>query len=376
MSRRFVDNDKLDWHKIGYVARSAFAVLLSATVLIGGGWFVYSKAHGMYMSWRTADDYIGEGTEERVEVLIPLGPSQTQVGDILTEAGVVKSTKSFRKAAQESGKWPELKAGRYRLPKELPAEVAFRMLLDPDNQIRLEITFPEGTTVAEQFTIMDTNTKGIALTAKDMQKAAKTPEKLGLPKYAKNKLEGFLFPSTYVVAEPPAAADVLKGQIKQYKKIAEKLSLEGRAKELKVKPFEVVTVASIIAAEVTKPADQPMVAAVIYNRLEKGMKLEMDSTVHYAVGKTGKVTTTAEDRKSKSPYNTYRHEGLPPGPISNPGETALEAALSPADSDALFFVTVDLDTGETRFASTLAEHNANKKIFQAWCAANKDRGQC
>ena len=88
MSRRFVDNDKLDWRKIGYVARSAFAVLLSAAILFGGGWFVYSKTHDAYMSWRTADDYIGEGNGEFVEVLIPMGPSQTQVGDLLTEAGV------------------------------------------------------------------------------------------------------------------------------------------------------------------------------------------------------------------------------------------------------------------------------------------------
>ena len=115
---------------------------------------------------------------------------------------------------------------------------------------------------------------------------------------------------------------------------------------------------------------------MIYNRLEKGMKLEMDSTVHFAVGKSGKVTTTAEDRKSESPYNTYRHKGLPPGPISNPGETALEAALNPADTDAIFFVTVNLDTGETLFAATNEEHEANRRVFQQWCADNSDRGLC
>ncbi|MFT3886827.1 MAG: endolytic transglycosylase MltG [Arachnia sp.] len=376
MSRRFVDNDKLDWRKIGYVARSVFAVLLSASILMGGGWFVYSKAHAFYMEWRTADDYIGEGTGEFVEVLIPMGPSQTQVGDLLTEAGVVKSTKTFRKVAQESGKWPDLQAGRYRLPKQIPAETAFQMMLDPANQIRLDITFPEGTTMMEQFKIMGANKVGITLTAADMEKAAAKPEKLGLPSYAKKGLEGYLFPSTYVVAEPPSASAVLKSQVSQFKKIADKISLEGRAKELERSPHEVVTVASIIAAEVTKPADQPMVAAVIYNRLEKKMKLEMDSTVHYAVGKVGKVTTTAEDRKNKSPYNTYVHKGLPPGPISNPGETALEAALSPADTDALFFVTVNPDTGETLFAATNAQHEQNKKKLFAWCAANPDRGIC
>ncbi|HMS36337.1 MAG TPA: endolytic transglycosylase MltG [Arachnia sp.] len=381
MSRRFVDNDKLDWHKIGYVARSAFAVLLSATILFGGGWFVYSKAHDAYMSWRTTDDYIGEGTDP-VEVVIPPGSTPTQMGDILTEAGVVKSTKAFRKAAQESGQSDKLSYGRFRLLKELPAETAFQMLLDEKNQIRISVTFPEGTTMAEQFNIVETaknketGAKLVALTAADMEKAAKKPEKLGLPKYAKDKLEGYLFPSTYVVAEPPSASALLKSQVTQFKKIAKKLSLEGRAEELKVKPADIVKIASIIAAEVPNADDQPKVAAVIYNRLEKGMKLEMDSTVHFAVGKSGKVTTTAEDRKSESPYNTYRHKGLPPGPISNPGETALEAALNPADTDAIFFVTVNLDTGETLFAATNEEHEANKKMLWAWCEANADRGLC
>ncbi len=381
MSRRFVDNDKLDWHKIGYVARSAFAVLLSAAVLFGGGWFVYSKTHDVYIAWRTTDDYIGEGTDP-VEVVIPPGSTPTQTGDILTEAGVVKSTKASSKAARESGQSEKLSYGRFRLLKELPAETAFQMLLNPKNQIRITITFPEGTTMAEQFDIVetaknkDTGAKLVALTAADMEEAAKKPEKLGLPKYAKDKLEGYLFPSTYVVAEPPSASALLKSQVKQFKKIAEKISLEGRASELKVKPADVVKIASIIAAEVPNADEQPMVAAVIYNRLEKGMKLEMDSTVHFAVGKSGRVTTTAEDRKSESPYNTYRHKGLPPGPISNPGQTALEAALNPADTDAIFFVTVDLDTGETLFAATNEEHEANRRVFQKWCADNSDRGLC
>ncbi|WP_197512511.1 endolytic transglycosylase MltG [Tessaracoccus coleopterorum] len=135
-----------------------------------------------------------------------------------------------------------------------------------------------------------------------------------------------------------------------------------------------MTTASIIASEVTKPEDQPMVASVIYNRLAQGMMLEMDSTVHYAVGKSGKVTTTAEDRADPSPYNTYMHKGLPPGPISNPGRTALAAALNPADSDALFFVTVNPETGDTRFAATLEEHNANVALFRQWCSANP--GSC
>lgn len=370
MSPAFTDNDgRLDWRKIGYHARSVFAVLLSLTVLVGGGWFVYSKAHDAYIAWRTTDDYIGDGAEE-AQVLIPRGASLTQMGDLLTEAGVVRSTKAFRNAARESGQADKIQAGRYRLKKQLPAETVVAMLLDSKNLVLLEVVFPEGTTNAEQFDIIADKT---GLSLEDIQAATVDTTQYPLPAYANGALEGFLFPAKYQVAEPPVAAAVLSTQVKQFNTIAEKINLEGVAAESGLAPLDVVTTASIIASEVKKPADQPMVAAVIYNRLAAGMKLEMDSTVHFAVGKKGSVTTTAEERATDSPYNTYVYPGLPPGPISNPGQTALEAALSPADTDALYFVTVDLDTGETRFAATLPEHEANVKLFQQWCSDHQGR---
>ena len=232
------------------------------------------------------------------------------------------------------------------------------------------VGFPEGTTALEQAAIIADKT---GLAAADITAAAADTSAFALPAYAAGRLEGFLFPSTYAVQEPPQAAAIFATQVKQFGVVAEEISLEGRAAEMSVEPLSVVTIASIIASEVSEPADQPKVAAVIYNRLEQGMPLQMDSTVHYGVGKSGRVTTTAEDRAVESPYNTYLNTGLPPGPISNPGKSALEAALSPADIGSLFFVTVDLDTGETRFADTLEEHNANVALFQAWCQANTGR---
>lgn len=374
MSPAFIDNDgRLNWRKIGYHARSAFAVLLAIAVLGGGGWFVYSKANDAYIEWRTQDDYIGEGTEA-VEVLIPPGgPTPTQIGDLLTEAGVVKSTKTFRKVAIESGRWSELKAGRYKVKKQLPSEAALDMILDPKNLVVLDVLFQEGTTLAEQQQIILKKDK---LDVKeDALKAAYDASKYAnLPDYAGGTLEGFLFPAKYQVAEPVDPAAIVTTQLKQFGNIAGKLDLVNRAKELGITPLQAVTTASIIAAEVPDKDDQPMVAAVIYNRIKKGMKLQMDSTVHYAVGKSGKVTTTAEDRANPSAFNTYVHAGFPPAPISNPGETALAAALQPAATDALFFVTVNPSTGDTRFAATEEEHQANVKLFQQWCSENK--GSC
>jgi UPF0755 protein len=112
-----------------------------------------------------------------------------------------------------------------------------------------------------------------------------------------------------------------------------------------------------------------MVAQVLENRLSDGMKLQLDTTVNYANGKTG-ITTTPEDRANPSPYNTYFNPGLPPGAIDNPGEDAIRAVLNPTPGPWRFFVVVDPDTGDTRFAETAEEHAANVRIFQQWLQEN------
>jgi UPF0755 protein len=131
----------------------------------------------------------------------------------------------------------------------------------------------------------------------------------------------------------------------------------------------VLTHASLVQAEAATPEDMAMVARVIQNRLAIGMPLQFDTTVNYATGKSG-ITTTPEDRANPSPYNTYAHAGLPPGPIDNPGEDALRAVLSPAAGDWIYFVVVNPDTGETRFAVTAEEHAANVALFQQWLREN------
>ena len=126
-----------------------------------------------------------------------------------------------------------------------------------------------------------------------------------------------------------------------------------------------LTKASLVQAEAGTAEDMAKVASVLKNRLADGMPLQLDTTVNYANGKTG-ITTTPEDRQNPSPYNTYVHPGLPPGPIGNPGEEALRAVLTPAPGDWRFFVVVNPDTGETRFATTGAEHQQNVALFQQW----------
>ncbi len=370
MSPAFVDNDgNFDWRKLGYHARSGFAVLLSLAVLVGGGWFVYAKAQDAWVDFRTADDYIGEGTDD-VVVIIPSGASVTQMGDILVENDVVKSTKEFRNQVSKLGVDGQLQAGRFQLRKQIPAATAVDMLLDPANRVVLRVTIPEGLAVTQQW---DTMSKALDVPREEFEAAGAQPEALGLPEWAGGKLEGFMFPDTYEVAEPVNPTAVMSGQVSTFTKVAEELQLAARAEALGRTPLEVLTVASIVEREVNQAEDRPLVASVIYNRLAQDMPLQMDSTIHYALQDFSKVTTTAEDRQVDSPYNTYANKGLPPGPTSNPGRAAIEAAANPADTDYLYFTTVDLDTSETRFAATYEEHEVNVALFQEWCQANTGR---
>jgi UPF0755 protein len=193
----------------------------------------------------------------------------------------------------------------------------------------------------------------------DWEAAAANPAALGLPPYANGQLEGFLFPATYDVEPGTTPADLLGQMVQRSVQALDGLQIPAELR------LTVLTKASIVQAEASSTEDMAMVARVLENRLADGMPLQLDTTVNYANGKGG-ITTTPEDRANPSPYNTYVHAGLPPGPISNPGEDALRAVLNPTPGDWRYFVVVDPDTGDTRFAVTAAEHQQNVLLFQPW----------
>ena len=374
MSPAFVNNDgKYNWRKIGYHARSTFAVLLSLAILVGGGLFVYDKAEDAWVSWRTEDDFAGDGDKD-VTVTVPMGASVTQIGDVLVEAGVIKSTGTFRNVAAKNPDAVNLRPGRYHLRTELPAATALNMMLDPENLVVISVTLPEGFTVGRQWTYIENQLaeQGITITREELADGVQ-PEELDLPLWSRGKVEGFMFPDTYQVGEPVSPVRIFRTQVARFTAVTDELNFAQDAEAKGLDAFDALTIASIIEREVNQAEYRPMVSAVIQNRLKVGMPLQMDSTVHYALQDFAKVTTTAEDRAVDSPYNTYRYTGLPPGAISNPGKAALDAAVQPSEIDALYFVTVDLDTGETRFAATLPEHEANVALFQQWCSANQGR---
>jgi UPF0755 protein len=377
VSDLFDEDGKVDGAEIGRRIKSGIAVLVALVVLIGGGWFAATKGYAKYMDWRQTDDYIGNGVDD-VQITIPAGASLTDIGLIVVKADVVKSTKAFQSAAAKQAKSTAIQAGTYKMKTHLPAASAVARLIDPATyKVVKRVLVREGLRVSAIVPVL---AKGTGLTEDQFNAVLKDPSKLGLPAYANNNPEGFLFPDSYEVADKPDALTILKTMTAEFATVAVSEDLANRATATGMTPLQVLTVASIIEAEVNRPEDRPMVARAIYNRLQgktetgQPMKLQLDSTVIYANGGTGTLTTTDAQRALDSAYNTYKVDGLPPGPINSPGKSAIEAALNPADGTWIYWVVVNPQTGETKFASTDAEHQANVAEFQAWCKANA--GKC
>jgi UPF0755 protein len=377
VSELFDEDGKVDGPEVGRRIKSGIAVLVALAVLIGGGWFAATKGYAKYMDWRQTDDYIGTGVDD-VQITIPAGASLTDMGLILVKTDVVKSTKAFQSAAAKQAKSTSIQAGTYKMKTHLPAASAAARLIDPATyKVVKRVVIREGLRVTAMVPVL---AKGTGLTEDLLNAVLKDPSKLGLPAYANNNPEGFLFPDSYEVADKPDALTIVKTMTAEFATVAASEDLVNRAAAMGMTPLQVLTVASIIESEVNRPEDRPMVARAIYNRLQgktetgQPMKLQLDSTVIFANGGTGTLTTTDAQRALDSPYNTYKVDGLPPGPINSPGKSAIEAALNPADGTWIYWVVVNPQTGETKFGSTLAEHQANVAEFQAWCQANK--GKC
>jgi UPF0755 protein len=343
------------------------AVVIALLILVGAGGFAYVKGRAwLEETFAPPEDYRGQGTGT-VLVEIEQGQTSTQIGATLESEDVVASSEAFMAEARTEEKAAFIQAGFYEMSRKMSARAALDVLIDPDNLVQNAVTIPEGFTVEQT---LEQVAKKTDIALKQLRAAAEKPGRLGLPGYANGHLEGFLFPATYALPPNATAEDALTRMVDRFKQAAESQDLRRRAEAMGITPLEAVTVASIVEAEARRDQDVGKVARVIYNRLEQDMQLQMDSTVHYAVGKVGNVTTTAKDRRSRSPYNTYRVNGLPPGPIDSPGERALAAALEPERGDWLYFVTVNTDTGETKFAGTEEEHARNVEEFREFCRSS------
>jgi len=311
----------------------------------------------------------GPGTHgQTVRVTIPLGVTGAEVGTILAENDLVEYPELFRLAIHLDGSGKTIKHGAYALPRGASPMELLHMLYDgpnaplsaadvPDEN---KLIVPEGLTIAQMAALFD-NPQAF------VEAAASRPllQKLGVQA---DTLEGFLMPETYFFDAKPTPEEAVERMVAQFQ--TEYAALLERYPEAVGKDLlEVVTVASLVEEETREPPERPIVAAVIYNRLEKKMPLGLDCTLQYALGKYGQRMLT-EDKEVDSPYNTYVHAGLPPGPISNPGVAAIEAALVPADVDYLYFVS-NADGKTHTFSKTMQEHNQAVRLYRQRIATQR-----
>ncbi|MFD3482820.1 endolytic transglycosylase MltG [Streptomyces sp. NPDC058665] len=222
----------------------------------------------------------------------------------------------------------------------------------------VSLLVPEGRRATEVYASVD---KVLGVPSGTAAKAA-TSARLQLPGAARRNPEGYLFPATYPVEAGATPAGLLGYMVDtaQERFGAERITEGARRNGMTV--YQTVTIASIVQAEADTAADMGRVARVVHNRLARDMPLQMDSTLNYALNRST-LDTTRSDTKTESPYNTYELRGLPPTPIGNPGEMAMKAAISPAQGDWLYFVTVA--PGDTRFTADYAEHRSNVAEFNA-----------
>jgi UPF0755 protein len=309
------------------------------------------------------DDYSGTGTG-KVVIEVPEGANGQQIADILASKDVVKSSEAFYQVSLNDSRAQSIQPGFYQLRKQMSAEAALNALVDRKNRVEGRVAVPEGANVDQ---IVKLIAQGSEIPEKDVVAALKKPKSLGLPPDAGGNPEGYLFPATYTVEPGTSAKDLLTQMVAKAVDVYASLDLDTRGQELGYSGEEIITVASLLEREAQRDEDFPKVARVLYNRLDEGMPLQLDSTVQYVSKRKGDVFTTPEERDNPSAYNTYKHPGLPPGPIGSPGEKTIEAALNPAEGSWLYFVTVNLETGETVFSNSNAEHSQAVAKLQEYC---------
>lgn len=350
-------------------SRLRVALILGLTVLFLGG-----AAYAAYTALAPGEaevveslDFEGPG-EGSVEVTIMPGEMGTDIGQTLVDAGVVKSVEGFKNAFDNNSASATIKPGTYTLKLGMTSAAALAALLDEENRFDNAVTVNPGQTVDQ---VAEKLVQVGGFTAKEVEAALEDTDALGLPEEAKGNLEGWLGAGSYELSSASTPQTVLREMVQRTVEDLESLNVEPDQWET------VLTTASILEREVSNQEDLPKVSRVISNRLEDtagetaGL-LQMDSTVLYGVGKSGGIPTT-KDLENDNPYNTYMKAGLPAGPIATPSLAAIDAALNPAEGDWLYFVTVNLDTGETRFASTLEEQTKNTELLKTWCEENPGR---
>lgn len=328
-------------------------------------------AAGSYFYIKSALQPVDPNDHTSVHVSIPIGSSVNDIANVLEEKQLIKSSFVFRYYVKLKNH-VDFQAGEYDLSRSMSVEdiVAALKTGKVTEKSGLKLTIPEGTQltqIAEMIAKKTGYKKEEVLQQlndrkyieKLIQKYPSILSKDILNKNIRYPLEGYLFPATYSFHEKkPPISEIVEAMLRKTEKVLAKY--ERDRNEMNMTTHQLLTISSLIEEEATKKAEREKIASVFYNRLRTGMPLQTDPTVLYALGKH-KERVYYKDLKVQSPYNTYIHKGLPPGPIANAGEMSIQAALKPAKTDYLYFLATP--AGDVIFTKTLEEHNRQKEKY-------------
>jgi UPF0755 protein len=349
------------WHRPPHAARRrrrriAVVVLGLLALTVASG-----VAFAGWAGWKYfTQGYVFEAPArgDPVTVVVPEGATLEQIAAILHKAKVVASARAFRSRAERDGYSQRFKPGRYELCRYDDYATIVGQLLRGGTPLSVKVTIPEGFTAEEMARLVARSVPGFAmqeyldLTVKHPLPAALQGMRSG------TRLEGLLFPATYEFPPLRTPRELVEYQLSSFRDTLSMIDL-SRAGKRKLSAYDVVIIASMVEREVEVPAERPLVAAVIWNRLRLRMRLQVDATIAYALGRR-KSALSLKDLKIRSPYNTYLHRGLPPTPICSPGLASLQAAAQPAHVPYLYYVVRNDGTGRHSFSTNYEQFLRDK----------------
>jgi len=304
------------------------------------GCLVFSISAVLIHNTFLLNDYRADSSDQKVEILIESGDSGTEIAQKLYESGVIKASKVFYKIAINEKRSKSISPGVHEIDLKISSRAAFEQLLDGKRNRGL-FGFKEGLRKNEILDLLSKSNLVKGVLSKNV-----IPDK----KYNTNNLEGFLFPAQYAFVPGLSTDNAVQQMVDRFNLAAKASQIDQGYSGFN--PYELLTIASMLQAEGDEQ-DFSKISRVIYNRLKIGMPLQINATIDYAMNLRGKIRLPYKLLEIKSPYNTYRYRGLPPGPIGNPGQAALEAAVNPANGQWLYYVTVK--PSDTRFTKSYDE---------------------
>ncbi len=290
----------------------------------------------LYGAYRLVGAALGggeEAAEQPVTVVVEQGDTLGSVAEKLDEAGVISSSSIFELEARVGGSATDIKPGEYQFE---PGQSGEEILEALSSGLTYDVAIPEGLTL-EQTAQKVAEQTGVP--AEEFEEAAGETdyEYAFLDDPAIETTEGFLFPKKYEFQNDAGAEQIVDRLLQQYLIETQSLDFAATEERLNLTEYEILTTASLIEKEAASPEEQPIIASVIYNRIRARMPLQIDATIHYALGEP-KERLSLDDLEVDSPYNTYKNLGLPRGPIASPSRGAIQAALEPSETEYLYYV--------------------------------------